>query len=109
MDIHDVAEISGNVRYTEFIRSPSLSVGIYRLRAGDVDPQTPHSEDEVYHVVAGSAQIQVGDEHEAVTAGTVIYVAAGVDHRFHSIEENLTVLVFFAPAEYSLAGTASDE
>jgi hypothetical protein len=28
-------------------------------------------------------------------------VAKNVEHRFHSIEEKLIVLVFFAPAEYS--------
>jgi hypothetical protein len=30
-------------------------------------------------------------------------VAKNVEHRFHSIEEELIVLVFFAPAEYSQA------
>jgi hypothetical protein len=30
-----------------------------------------------------------------------VYVAAGVDHRFHDIAEDLALLVFFAPAEYS--------
>jgi quercetin dioxygenase-like cupin family protein len=36
-----------------------------------------------------------------VQAGSIVYVAKNVEHRFHSIEEELTVLVFFAPAEYS--------
>jgi quercetin dioxygenase-like cupin family protein len=36
-----------------------------------------------------------------VHAGSIIYVAKNMDHHFHSIEEELTVLVFFAPAEYS--------
>jgi quercetin dioxygenase-like cupin family protein len=49
--------------------------------------------------------MRVGDEDRAVGAGSIIYVAANVEHRFHSIEEELKVLVFFAPAEYSQAGT----
>jgi mannose-6-phosphate isomerase-like protein (cupin superfamily) len=52
-------------------------------------------------VVSGRAQILVAEENRAVSAGSIIYVAKNVAHRFHSIEEDLTVLVFFAPAEYS--------
>ena len=43
------------------------------------------------------------DEDREVQAGSVVYVAKTVEHRFHSIEEELRVLVFFAPAEYSRA------
>ena len=87
--------------YLEFLRVPSLSVGLYVLPAGATDPQRPHTEDEVYHVVGGRASIRVGAEDRAVEAGTVVFVEARVEHRFHSIEEDLTVLVFFAPAEGS--------
>jgi mannose-6-phosphate isomerase-like protein (cupin superfamily) len=85
--------------YHEFARVPSLSLGLYRLRAGRDDPQTPHGQDEVYHVLAGRATIRVGQEDRRVQAGSTIYVAARVPHRFHAIEEDLEVLVFFAPAE----------
>jgi mannose-6-phosphate isomerase-like protein (cupin superfamily) len=87
--------------YLEFLRYPALSVGLYRLPAGGVDPQSPHSEDEVYYVVSGRARIRVADEDRVVQAGSIVYVGRQVEHRFHSIEEELTVLVFFAPAEYS--------
>ena len=87
--------------YLEFLRVPSLSAGLYALPAGAEDPQRPHTEDEVYHVVSGRASIRVGAADSAVEAGTIVFVEAGVDHRFHSIEEDLTVLVFFAPAEGS--------
>jgi mannose-6-phosphate isomerase-like protein (cupin superfamily) len=87
--------------YLEFLRVPSLSAGLYVLPAGASDPQRPHTEDEVYHVVSGRGHIRVRAEDRAVEAGTVVFVEAGVDHRFHSIEEDLAVLVFFAPAEGS--------
>ena len=87
--------------YYEFLRVRDMSSGIYQLAAGSVDPQQPHSEDELYYVAQGRARIQVGDEDAAVEAGSLVFVAANVEHRFHSIEEDLTVLVFFAPAEYS--------
>jgi mannose-6-phosphate isomerase-like protein (cupin superfamily) len=89
--------------YLEFLRVPSLSLGVYRLPAGGVDPQSPHTEDEVYCVISGKAWLQVGDEQRSVGAGSIVFVAANVPHLFHSIEEDLTVLVFFAPAEYSQA------
>jgi mannose-6-phosphate isomerase-like protein (cupin superfamily) len=87
--------------YLEFLNIPDLSMGLYVLPAGGVDPQSPHTEDEVYYVVSGRAKIQVADEARDVQAGSIVYVAKNVEHRFHSIEEELTVIVFFAPAEYS--------
>ena len=93
-----------NKLYLEFLKVPDLSMGVYVLSAGGVDPQSPHTEDEVYYIVSGRAQIKVADENRAVQAGSIVYVAKNVEHRFHSIEEDLTVIVFFAPAEYSLKG-----
>jgi mannose-6-phosphate isomerase-like protein (cupin superfamily) len=90
-----------NKPYLEFLKVPGLSMGVYVLPAGGEDPQSPHTEDEVYYVVSGRAKIGVADEDRAVQAGSIIYVAKNVEHRFHSIEEELTVIVFFAPAEYS--------
>lgn len=90
-----------NKLYLEFLKVPDLSMGLYVLPAGGTDPQSPHTEDEVYYVVSGRAKIKVADEDCAVQAGSIVYVAKNVEHRFHSIEEDLTLLVFFAPAEYS--------
>ncbi len=85
--------------YLEFLRHPSMSMGIYELPAEHADPQQPHSEDEIYYVVRGRAQIHVDGEDRAIGPGSIVFVAAGVEHRFHSIEEDLSVLVVFAPAE----------
>ena len=89
--------------WQEFLRVPALSAGVYRLPARGEDHQEPHSEDEIYYVVSGRATIRVGDEDRALGPGAVVFVAAGEEHRFHSIEEELTLLVVFAPAEYSRA------
>jgi mannose-6-phosphate isomerase-like protein (cupin superfamily) len=85
--------------YKEFLRVPMLSVGVYGLPAGGTDPQKPHREDEVYYVVRGRARMRVGAEEQVVKAGSVVFVAAEVEHRFFDISEELEVLVFFAPAE----------
>ncbi len=89
--------------YLEFLRQSSLSMGVYHLPAGGVDPQKPHTEDEVYYVASGRAQITVGGESRSVGPGSIVFVAANVAHRFHIIEDDLIVLVFFVPAEYSQA------
>jgi quercetin dioxygenase-like cupin family protein len=86
-------------RYLEFLRVPAMSAGLYVLAGGSSDPQQPHHEDEMYYVVRGRARFQAGNDDREVSAGSVIYVAAEVEHRFHDIAEELMVLVFFAPAE----------
>jgi mannose-6-phosphate isomerase-like protein (cupin superfamily) len=106
MEAYEIAQLisqreSSNRLYLEFLKVPDLSMGLYVLPAGGADPQSPHTEDEVYYVVSGRAQILVAEENRDVQAGSIVYVAKNVAHRFHSIAEDLTVLVFFAPAEYS--------
>lgn len=91
----------GNQLYTEFLRVPEMSVGIYVLPAEGTDPQHPHTEDELYYVASGRGSIVVEGERQPVTAGSLVFVPANVEHRFMDIEEELVVLVFFAPAEYS--------
>jgi mannose-6-phosphate isomerase-like protein (cupin superfamily) len=87
--------------YHEFIRTHDLSVGVYVLPVGGTDPQGPHTEDEVYHVLSGRATIRVGSEERAVQAGSTVFVGADIEHRFYDIEEELVVLVVFGPAEYT--------
>ena len=101
--VFDVAKIIESmadkpVEYKEFLRVPTLSCGIYRLVAGSQDMQTPHDEDEMYYVVEGRARVQVGDEIQEVSPGTVLYVRASASHSFFEIEEDMTLLVFFASA-----------
>jgi len=88
-------------RYLEFLRVPAMSAGVYILAAGGTDPQSPHHEDELYYVVRGRARMRAGSEDQAVHEGSIIFVAAEVEHRFYDIAEELVVLVFFAPAESS--------
>lgn len=89
--------------YREFLRVPAISAGLYVLPPGGTDLQRPHHEDEIYYVVRGRARFKAGsddrEEDREVSAGSVIFVAAEVGHRFYDITEELAVLVFFAPAE----------
>lgn len=91
--------------YLEFLNCSTMSVGVYALAAGSTDPQQPHTEDEIYYaedeiyyVLDGRGRIRVGDDDLDVKSGSVIFVAAGQYHKFHSITEDLRLLVVFAPA-----------
>ena len=85
--------------YREFLRVSAMSAGLYVLPSGGTDPQRPHHEDEMYYVIRGRGRFRVGDDATDVSAGSVLFVAAEVEHRFYDITEELAVLVFFAPAE----------
>ena len=76
-----------------------MSAGLYVLPAGSTNPQRPHHEVEMYYVIRGHARFRTGDEDSEVSAGSVLFVAAEVEHRFYDIQEELAILVFFAPAE----------
>jgi mannose-6-phosphate isomerase-like protein (cupin superfamily) len=94
----------GQRPYFEFLRVSTMSAGIYVLLAGGTDQQEPHNEDEIYYVLSGRARMQLrppdGSERDfAVATGDTIFVPAQQEHRFHSIEQELSLLVFFAPAE----------
>jgi mannose-6-phosphate isomerase-like protein (cupin superfamily) len=91
--------------YLEFLHVFDLSAGVYVLPAGGADPQQPHTEDEVYYVVRGRGAITVAGESRPVQAGSVVYVPARSEHHFHTIEEELVLLVFFAPAEDARGAT----
>ena len=84
--------------YLEFLTASTMSAGLYELTAGSTDPQQPHTEDEIYYVLDGRGRICIGDDDMDVIQGSVIFVAAGQQHRFHSITEDLRLLVVFAPA-----------
>jgi len=83
--------------YAEFLRRPGISMGIYHIPAGGKDPQHPHDADEVYVVLAGHAVLEVEGERVPVGPGRIVSVDRGADHRFTDAEEDLSVLVVFAP------------
>lgn len=98
-----------NTPYHEFLHVSAMSAGVYELGVGDEDGQQPHTEDELYYIVSGKATLLVGAENVPVEAGSMVYVPARVIHRFHTIIEALTILVFFAPAEYTSRETPTPQ
>ena len=108
MDVFELSHLleqrrgSGQL-FLEFLNVGTLSAGIYELEVGVSDPQRPHTEDEIYYVLEGRGQIRVGEKDRTLSPGSIVFVETGIEHRFHSILERLTLLVVFAPARRSLA------
>jgi mannose-6-phosphate isomerase-like protein (cupin superfamily) len=84
------------VEYLEFLNVPALNCGLYSLAAGSTDMQSPHDEDEVYLVLTGTARMRLAGEERSVGPGTLLYVSATTEHSFFEVEEDMTLLVFFA-------------
>jgi mannose-6-phosphate isomerase-like protein (cupin superfamily) len=83
-------------RYVERFRHGTLSVELYAPRGSD--PQKPHTRDEVYVVVQGSGQFRNGDVRHPFGPGDLLFVPAGVVHRFEEFSDDLAVwVVFYGP------------
>src|SRR3954467_15818485 len=87
----------GEHTYVDFFRKEMLSLGMSVWPAGGEDTQQPHTEDEVYVVMPGRGRIRVADEERPLGPGAAGYVGRDVGHRFVGGEEDLAVLVFWAP------------
>lgn len=73
-----------------------VSVELYAPRGAD--RQTPHRRDEIYIVAAGSGVFRRGDETVPFRAGDLLFVAAGVPHRFDTFSDDFrTWVIFFGP------------
>ena len=81
--------------YTEHLRHGTMSVGLYAPVGAD--EQQPHEQDEVYIVAEGRGEFVRGEERLACSAGDVLYVGAGVPHRFENFEDLKVWVVFYGP------------
>lgn len=91
---------SGN-SWCEFLNNSNLSMGVYNIAAGtnDLESHDPHDQDEVYTGVKGKGRLTADGNVFEVAEDSIIFVKAGVQHHFHDVTEDLTVLVFFAGAK----------
>jgi len=79
--------------YETIFRHGSLHVEIYKPESED--PQTKHLLDEIYVVISGTGYVVCGDERQPFEPGEVVFVPAGVDHRFEEFSKDFATWVFF--------------
>lgn len=83
-------------RFAVALERGSLSIELYAPRGSD--PQQPHTRDEVYVVVSGRGEFVNGSERHAFAPGDLLFVPAGVEHRFEQFSDDLAVwVVFYGP------------
>jgi len=87
----------GGERFATVLDHESVSLEIYAPRGSD--PQQPHTRDELYAVISGEGSFRNGQTRTAFTPGDVLFVPAGVEHRFEDFTDNLVVWVFFVGPE----------
>jgi mannose-6-phosphate isomerase-like protein (cupin superfamily) len=62
------------------------------------DPQQPHTRDEIYLVGQGRGSFVNGAARHAFGPGDVLFVPAGVVHRFEDFSDDLVLwVVFYGP------------
>lgn len=71
----------------------TLRVKLYAPRGHD--PQQPHSQDEIYVIASGSGMFWNGEERIAFAAGDLLFVPAGIPHRFEDFTDDFSTWVMF--------------
>lgn len=105
MDVLHVSDIAGRIaddeHSVESLRTDAFSLEVMKFEPGDTDPMHSHSEDEIYQISAGNADINVDGQTSSVSPGDVIHVEPGVEHQFADFEEEFLVTVLYAPPKGS--------
>lgn len=92
----EVAKLPPDKRFTVPLAHGTMSVEVY-APLGE-DNQSPHSQDELYIVIAGSADFVKGAARIAVQPQDLLFVEAGVEHRFENFSDDFaTWVVFWGP------------
>jgi mannose-6-phosphate isomerase-like protein (cupin superfamily) len=97
-DLREQQQNSG-AAWLEFLKLPTLSMGVYSVPAGTNDREShgAHDQDEVYVGISGAGRLTADEQEYDIETGTVVYVKAGVQHYFHDVTDDLTLLVHFSP------------
>ena len=92
-DAEELLKRQGGERFVKVMEHGSMEVELYAPRG--VDGQNPHSRDELYVVVNGTGEFVNGPERHPFGPGDVLFVPAGVEHRFEDFTDDLAVWVIF--------------
>ena len=79
--------------FSECFRHGTLLVELYKPINEDL--QLPHTRDEVYVIISGTGEFINGDTKSSFTTGDLLFVPAGVEHRFINFTNDFTTWVIF--------------
>lgn len=79
--------------FIKLFQHGSLEIEFYKPEK--VDRQRPHERDEVYVIVSGSGYFVKGETRHRFEPGQILFVPAGVVHRFEDFSHDFATWVFF--------------
>ena len=80
-------------RFWYGLRHGTMKVGLYAPNGEDT--QGPHKQDELYIVISGSGEFVKSGERRRFKPHDVIFVEAGVEHRFDNFSDDFATWVIF--------------
>jgi mannose-6-phosphate isomerase-like protein (cupin superfamily) len=83
--------------FAKMMEHGTMSVEIYKPI--ETDHQTPHQQDELYVIMNGSGEFVNNGARSIFNPGDVLFVPAGVAHRFENFTDDfVTWVIFYGPA-----------
>ncbi|HEU4574478.1 MAG TPA: cupin domain-containing protein [Chitinophagaceae bacterium] len=83
-------------RFSTVMQNGTMRVEYYA--PVNTDLQTPHKQDELYVIISGSGFFYRHGERLAFSPGDVLFVPAGMEHRFEQFTEDFaTWVIFYGP------------
>jgi mannose-6-phosphate isomerase-like protein (cupin superfamily) len=92
----NLVEHSADKAYGILLERGTLELGFYK--PDGIDPQQPHTQDEIYVIQSGSGYFVLGNERQPFETGEALFVPAGAMHRFEDFTDDFAAwVVFYGP------------
>ena len=99
------ASIPGSAAERSLLVLKQGTCDVKLARPAPPNEQAPHTQDEIYVVVAGRGTLLHDGRREPFEAGDLLFVAAGVAHRFEDFSEDFAIWrVFYGAQGGEVAG-----
>lgn len=82
--------------FTVMMKNGTMSLEYFAPQK--IDTQTPHRQDELYVIARGHGKFIRNKENFDCKAGDVLFVPAGMEHRFENFSDDFaTWVIFYGP------------
>ena len=89
-------EKKNKLRFIEVMKHGSMTIEFFKPK--NVDTQTLHKQDEIYVIIKGDSIFFRDDERVNCKGGDILFVPAGMNHRFENFSEDFeTWVIFYGP------------
>lgn len=92
-DVNQMLSHNAPQRFITLLRHGSMSVEYFAPR--DIDTQIPHRQDELYVIASGETDFDRNGELLHCGKGDVLFVPAGMEHRFKNFSNDFATWVIF--------------